>query len=59
MALTDDDPKPTTDIIVSRAQQQPTIIERYTIDGKHISQPQRGLNIIKMNDGTTKKIIIK
>ena len=59
VALTDDDPKPTTDIIVSRAQQQPTIIERYTIDGKHISQPQRGLNIIKMNDGTTKKIIIK
>lgn len=39
--------------------QQPTIVERYTIDGKRINQPQRGLNIIRMSDGTTKKVIIR
>ena len=58
VALTDDDPKP-TGIEVSTAMQPPTIIERYTIDGKHITTPQRGLNIVKMSDGTTKKIIVK
>ena len=41
------------------ATQQPTIVERYTIDGKRINQLQRGLNIIKMNDGTTKKVVVK
>ena len=58
VALTDDDPKP-TGIEVSTAKQLPTIIERYTIDGKRITTPQRGLNIVKMSDGTTKKIIVK
>jgi hypothetical protein len=59
IALTDEDPKPTTDIAVTTATQQPTIVERYTIDGKRINQPQRGLNIIRMSDGTTKKVIIR
>ena len=36
-----------------------TEVERYTLDGKRVSEPQRGLNIIKMNDGTTKKVLIK
>lgn len=31
----------------------------YTIDGKRIDQPQRGINIIKMSDGSTKKVITK
>lgn len=29
----------------------------YSIDGKQISQPQKGLNILKMSDGTTRKIV--
>ena len=41
------------------ATQQPTVVECYTIDGKRINQPQRGLNIIKMNDGTTRKVVVK
>jgi hypothetical protein len=41
------------------AAQQPTIVERYTIDGKRINQPQRGLNLIKMSDGTVKKVVVK
>ena len=32
---------------------------RFTIDGLQIKQPQRGINIIKMSDGTTKKVVVK
>ena len=33
--------------------------EHYSIDGKRLSAPQHGLNIIREADGTTKKILIK
>ena len=32
---------------------------RYTIDGKRINAPQKGLNIIKYSDGSAKKVMIK
>lgn len=35
------------------------VIARYNIDGRLLSRPQRGLNIIRMSDGTIKKVIIK
>ena len=31
----------------------------YSIDGQRINTPQRGVNIIKMKDGSTKKIMVK
>ena len=31
----------------------------YTLDGKRASEPQRGLNIVRMSDGTTKKVVVK
>lgn len=34
-------------------------IARFTIDGKRINQPQRGINIVKYSDGTVKKVIVK
>ena len=34
-------------------------IARYTVDGKRINQPQRGVNIVKYSDGTVKKVIVK
>ena len=34
-------------------------VARYTIDGRRISTPQRGLNIVKMSDGSTVKILVK
>ena len=34
-------------------------IARFTIDGKRISQPQRGINIVKYSDGTVKKVVVK
>ena len=36
-----------------------TEVSRYTLDGKKLSEPQKGINIIKMNDGTTRKEIVK
>ncbi len=29
----------------------------YSIDGKQFSQPQKGLNILKMSDGTTRRVV--
>ena len=31
----------------------------YTVDGRQLKQPQKGLNIIKSSDGTTRKVVIK
>ena len=34
-----------------------TIKSRYDLGGKQLSQPQKGLNILKMSDGTTRKVV--
>ncbi len=31
--------------------------KRYSIDGKHLSTPQKGINILKMSDGTMRKVL--
>lgn len=36
-----------------------TIVRRYTMDGRSISMPQRGVNLLKMSDGTIRKVIVK
>lgn len=36
-----------------------TIVGYYTIDGKRISTPVKGVNIVKYVDGSTKKIFVK
>ena len=59
VALTDEDPKPTTGVAAPTTTQIPIVVGRYTIDGKRISEPQRGLNILKMSDGTTRKVFVK
>ena len=33
--------------------------KRFTLDGRAIKNSHKGLNIIKMDDGTTKKVIVK
>lgn len=35
------------------------VIERYSIDGKQIETPKRGINIVKMNNGKVKKVLVK
>ena len=34
-----------------------TVVACYDLNGKRLSQPQKGLNILKMSDGTTKKVV--
>ena len=58
VALTDSDPNPTR-IIAPTVAQQPAVEMRYDLSGRRISQPHRGVNIVKMSDGTTKKVIVK
>lgn len=57
VALTDDDPKPTEIKIAYQNVMTDKIF--YTIDGKQTQKPQRGLNIIRMKDGTTRKVVKK
>ena len=39
--------------------EEATETERYTLDGKQITMPQRGINVVKMSDGTVKKVLVK
>ncbi len=34
-------------------------VARYTTDGRQVSAPVKGINIVKMSDGTAKKVIVK
>jgi hypothetical protein len=36
-----------------------TEIKRYAIDGRAIKDSHKGVNIIKMNNGTIKKVVVK
>lgn len=36
-----------------------TVVRRYTMDGRSITMPQRGVNLLKMSDGTIRKVIVK
>ena len=56
VALTENDPKPTG---IANVANKNTSKHYFSLDGKRLATPQRGLNIIKMSDGTTKKIVIK
>ena len=31
----------------------------YSLDGKKLSAPQKGINVVKMSDGTSKKVLVK
>jgi hypothetical protein len=31
----------------------------FTIDGKHVYNPKKGVNVIRMKDGTTRKVVVK
>lgn len=56
VALTESDPDPSG---ITNVTNEKTIEHYYSLDGKHLSTPQRGLNVVKMSDGTMKKVMIK
>ncbi|MBQ6760254.1 MAG: leucine-rich repeat domain-containing protein [Prevotella sp.] len=41
----------------ARSSKPVTVVACYDINGKQLSAPQKGLNIIKMSDGTTRKVV--
>ena len=45
--------------IVSAIATASEILAHYTLSGSRISTPAKGVNIIRMNDGTTRKVIVK
>ena len=58
VALTDSDPTP-SGITAPTVVRQASISECYDLSGRSTSQSQRGLNIFRMSDGTTKKVFVK
>lgn len=36
-----------------------TVVRRYTMDGRSITMPQHGVNLLQMSDGTIRKVIVK
>lgn len=45
--------------IRSIASQQAVPAEYYTLDGRQLSAPQPGLNVVRMSDGTSRKVVIR
>ena len=41
------------------SKQPVTIVARYNMNGQAISSPQKGINILRMSDGTVKKVLVK
>ena len=54
--LTDSDPQPTRINSIKVDEQEG---KWYTLDGKYIEQPRKGLNIVRMSNGKTKKVLVK
>ena len=34
-------------------------VERFNLDGTRLTAPQKGINIVRMSDGTTRKVLVK
>lgn len=45
--------------VLTEGNGAPQVQARYTIDGRRIAEPQAGVNIIKMTDGTVRKVVVK
>jgi hypothetical protein len=45
--------------IKSLNEKASTISERYNVSGQRIAAPQKGLNIIKLSNGKTVKVLVK
>lgn len=48
-----------TSVIGIKGSKNAVASKYYTVDGTQISAPQKGLNIVKMSDGTTRKVMVK
>ena len=44
---------------IGRSTAEATIVGIYTLDGKRLEQLQHGINIVRLSNGTTRKVVIK
>lgn len=49
----------TTGMDSAKADAGVSEVARYSLDGRKLSAPQKGINILRMSDGTTRKVIVK
>lgn len=47
------------DNAITVTDENATEVARYSLDGTLLSAPTKGVNIVKMSDGTTRKVIVK
>ena len=44
---------------VESSMDEPVEVARYSLDGRLLSEPERGVNLVKMSDGTVRKVMVK
>lgn len=44
---------------IEESVEEPVEVARYSLDGRLLAEPERGVNIVKMSDGTAHKEIVK
>ena len=49
----------TTGVNDIEAEKTATVVARYTAEGKQIAQPQHGVNILKLSNGKTMKVVVR
>lgn len=59
MQLILETPGGATVILGLNGSDKPVAMQYYTLDGKKLSAPQKGINVVKMSDGTSKKVLVK
>ena len=59
VALPDEPVVDAIDKISANADDESSVEARYNAAGQLIKAPQRGLNIVRMKDGTVKKVLVK
>lgn len=48
-----------TVILGLNGSDKPVAMQYFSLDGKKLSAPQKGINVVKMSDGTSKKVLVK
>lgn len=59
MQLILEKPNGETVILGLNGSDKPVVMQYYSLDGKKLSAPQKGINVVKMSDGTSKKVLVK
>jgi len=57
---TGEDPSGIDGVVMDASDAMPvTVVARYNMNGQQISTPQPGVNILRMSDGTVRKVLVK